>query len=223
MQQFDLFTDVPVEIDTPFTGRVVCSLGNFRMSAKLIQQRLRDMGAEYKPSTKVSRNVHYVLMGENAPADQLEYLDQLAFHGYCPRVLSERDLDDILKGHYAEYRVPQQIQKDLHLTYAHYQQFHVEYAGQLNPLYTSELFIAPDVCTSPLQLYQQLGDRGIYANPYIDDTTDVFVISDASLANLQHGASDSSLRLIEEAYNRSRAQSYRYLLTTEKELLEFLS
>ena len=221
--QYELFSDGDFTQDTPFTGRSVCALGSFSLSSKALQERLLSMGADFKPSTKVSRNVHFVLVGRGAPQDQLEYLQTLVFNGYCPKVLNANELDDLLAGHYSPYRVPEKIQKQLHLTLRHYQQFQVDYSCGVNPLYTKELYVSPDMQTPQAELFQRLGDHGIYANSYIDDTTDVLVISDRTLECLQRCESNEILRYIEDIYNKSRAQNYRYIMTTEGQLLSFLS
>lgn len=215
--QYELFGDTDFQQETPFTGRSVCLLGSFRLTSKALQQRLLALGADMKQS--VSRNVHYVIVGKNASAEDMERLNQLAFNGYNPRVLNESELDDILQGHYTPYAVPEQITKDLHLTLRHYLAGRLRYDDGMNPLYMKELFLAPDV---PTELYQMLGNRGIYANAYIDDTTDALVISDASLQRLKDGQTDGSLRYIEQQYNQNRAQAFRFTMTSEGELLAWL-
>ncbi len=222
MSQLDLFSDESFAVDTPFTQRVVCLLGTFSMPQKQLLQRLRDMGAECKAGLKVSRNVHYVLVGRGAPQDQLDYLQTLAFNGYVPRVLHQQELDDILQGHYAPYRVSKEIRKNLRLTYQHYLHYRIELKPHQNLLYTKELYVAPDTRMPSEELYQLMGDRGIYANPYIDDTTDMLVISDASLTRLQEGGTDDVIRLIEQTYNASRSQYYRYTILPESQLLEWM-
>ena len=82
-----------------------------------------------------------------------------------------------------------------------------------------ELFLPSD---APTALYQMLGNRGIYANTYIDDTTDVVVISDSSLRHLQEDTTDDTLHYIEQQYNQSRAQTFRFSLTSEGDLLTWL-
>ena len=223
MSQLDLFSDDSFTVDTPFTERVVCVLGTFSMPQKQLILRLRDMGAEYKPGIRVSRNVHYVLVGKGAPQDQLDYLQTLAFHGFVPRVLHQQELDDILQGHYTPYRVDKTIRKNLRLTYQHYLQFRMDLPSGENLLYTRELYVAPDTRIPMEEFYQQLGNRGIYANPYIDDTTDYLVISDASLERLKTGESDDAIRYIEGKYNASRSQYYRYTIIPEGQLVEWLN
>ena len=67
-----------------------------------------------------------------------------------------------------------------------------------------------------------LGNRGIYANTYIDDSTDVLVMGNDSLQKLKEGISDDTLHAIEQTYNQSHAQSFRYVLLAETELKEWL-
>lgn len=212
--QYELFSDADFQQETPFTGRSVCLLGGV---PKSLQQKLQALGAEIKQS--LSRNVHYVVLGKNPSASSLESLQQLAFNGYNPKALSESDLEDILKGHYSPYIVSEQITKSLHLTHRHYLAGQLRYEGSMNPLYTKELYLAPDM---PTELYQMLGNRGIYANAYIDDTTDVLVISDVTLQHLQEGKTDETLQYIENWYNQSRAQAFRFTMTSEGELLNWL-
>ena len=57
---------------------------------------------------------------------------------------------------------------------------------------------------------------------YIDDTTDILVISNDSLRHLQEGKTDDTLRYIEQQYNQSRAQAFRFVMTSEAELLAWL-
>ena len=216
-----LFGDDMQDSRSPLSGRVVCMLGSFTQSNAVMQRKLREQGADYKPSTRVSRNVHYVLVGRGAPQDQIDYLATLAFNGYHPRVLTQQDWDAIMQGQWEEYRTPLQIEKHLHLTIQHYLSSRVDYDARMNPLYTHELFVAPDTETPQEELYQLLGDRGIYANPYIDDSTDVLVISEQTLEHLRAGETDSVLQSIEKTYNASRAQQYRYVMTTERELMEW--
>lgn len=223
MMQYSLFSDDDFAKPNPFQDRVVCILGTFRQSSKVLSQRFSDLGADCRTSTKISRNVHYVLMGEGVSLDQTESLRQLLFNGYAPRLLSQSDIDDIFQGHYSQYVVPVEIKKDLHLTLQHYLQFRLQYESDINPLYTRELFVAPDTKVAQEELFQMLGNRGAYANAYLDDTTDVIVISDSSVQHLREGVSDDVLRLVENTYNSSKSQNYHYVMTSESELLAWLN
>ena len=212
--QYELFSDADFQQEVPFAGRSFCLLGGV---PKSIQQKLQAFGAEIKQS--LSRNVHYVVLGKNTSASSMEALQGLAYNGFNPKVLNESDLENILQGHYSSYIVPEQITKSLRLTHQHYLNNQLHYEGSMNPLYTKELYLASDV---PADLYQMLGNRGIYANTYIDDTTDALVISDVTLQHLQEGKTDETLQYIENWYNQSRAQAFRFTMTSEGELLNWL-
>ncbi|MGN0234160.1 MAG: hypothetical protein ACI4B5_07060 [Bacteroidaceae bacterium] len=220
--QGTLFGEELQDTPSPLEGRVVCMLGTFTQSNATMQRKLRELGADYKPSTRVSRNVHYVLLGHGAPQDQIDYLKTLAFNGYHPRVLSQQDWDKLQSGKWEEYRTPMVIEKHLHITLQHFLSRQVDYSARMNPLYTHELYVAPDTETPQEELYQLLGNRGIYANPYIDEETDVLVISEHTLENLHKGVTDDILQSIENTYNASRAQQYRYVMTTERQLMQWL-
>lgn len=221
--QYDLFADLEVDTTTPFTDRIVCVLGTFSIPTKQLISKICSMGGECKASTKVSRNVHYILIGQNVPGEQLDYLRTVNFHGYYPRILTESDFQAISQGHYAGYEVAQTIQKQLHLTYQHYLTLRPQLKAHSTILYTSELYVAPDTHTPQAELFQRLGDRGIYANAYIDDTTDYIVISDATLHRLEQGEGDEVLHYIEQRYNASHTQSYRYAILSESDVLQWLN
>lgn len=215
--QYELFCDADFLQEQPLAGRSICLLGTFRQTSKALRQRLKDQGADVKQG--LSRGLHYVVLGENVPADTEDRLSQFAFHGYQLKVLNEQGLEDLLNAQDASAVVPEQIGKDLHLTYGHYLSLRLNYEERENPLYTKELYLPQDVQPA---LYQMLGNHGVYANAYIDDTTDVIVLSDASLLRLQEGQTDETLRYIERQYNQSRAQTFRFSLTSERELVEWL-
>ena len=218
--QYELFSDSDFQQETPFTRRYVCLLGSFHTATKALQKKLQALGADVKPG--LSRNLHYVVLGRNVPAESLEHLQQLAYHGYQPKELSESNLDDILQGHYNPYFVPEQTSKDLHLTLRHYLSAQVQYDSGDNPLYMEELYLAPDTEIPQGEFYQMLGNLGIYANAYIDDTTDIIVLSDRSVQHLREGKSNDTLRYIEQQYNKSRAQTFRFRMTSEGELLAWI-
>lgn len=218
--QYELFSDTDLQQETPFTRRSVCLLGNFRIASKALQKKLQGLGADIKPG--LSRNLHYVVLGRDVPAEALEHLQQLTYHGYQPKTLTENDVDDILQGHYSPYIVPEETGKDLHLTLQHYLGAQLNYDGDENTLYMKELYLAPDTQTPQQDLYQMLGNLGIYANAYIDDTTDIIVLSDRSVQHLREGQSDDTLHYIEQQYNQSRAQTFRFRITSEDELLTWV-
>lgn len=223
MQQDTLFPEMETTAEAlPLEGRSVCMLGSFGLPAREIMKRLTKLGADCRPALKMSRNVHYVLVGRGAPTDQMEYLDALAFHGYRPRVLEEPDLMRLLAGHVKEYVVPRQIEKHLQLTWQHHLQNHLQLTAGTNSLYTKELFVPATVAARHPLLLTRLGERGVYANAYIDDTTDVLVVSDGSLQRLQEGLTDGTLQQIEDTYNQSHAQTYRYVTLAESELMAWL-
>lgn len=223
MQQTFLFPDMEEPDAQPLRGRSVCILGSFSQPAKELAKRLTLMGADCRPGIKVSRNVHYVLVGRGAPADQLEYLQTLAFNGYHPCVLDQAGVDRLLGGHAASLMVDAEIRKDLRLTWEHYQRCRMKLTAGRNDLYTKELFVAADVMQRTPGLSIELGNRGIYANTYIDDTTDVLVVSNESLGRLREGTSDATLATIEQTYNSSHSQTFRYVMLSEEELLQWLS
>lgn len=222
--QYSLFPSEELQTIGPLVNRVVCVLGTFPISGKALQKKLQQAGARYAAPAQLSRNVHYVLMGDNPAEERLAQLEKLRFNGFCPRVLGWNDLERILQGFGQEYHTSAQIQKDLHLSRRHYELFHTEYPATGNPFYTKELYVAEDVRSAHPGLFQQLGDMGIYANTYLDERTDLLVVSRRMLDELDNGLRDNAVaQYIEKTYNQSKAPSYRYVMTTDEELLLWLS
>ncbi len=220
--QLNLFSDDEFEKDLLFLNKNISILGTFGLSPYKLMKRLTEMGADAKANFKVSRNVHYVLVGNNPPQDQMEYLQTIEFNGYYPKVLYQEDLDKIFSGQISGYRTEPNIQKKIHLTYQHYLRYKFNFSEKQNSLYAKELYVANDTLCSTEELYRILGEKGAYANSVIDDATDIILISDATMNHLRDGVSDDVIKYIEKTYNESHAQSYRYILMSESELLNEL-
>lgn len=208
----------------PLTGRVVCVLGSFNQNMSIIQDFFQKKGAEFRPGAKPNRNTHYVLMGEQPPVQYVEYMQTMAFHGFCPRVLYQSDMDALLSGEdINRYLVPKDIRKNLKLSYQHYELSRVDFSKRMNPLYTHELFVASDTHIPTEQLYLLLGSRGVYANNYIDDSTDTILLSDACIERLRRGDTDDTIQYIEKTYNNSKSQYFRYSILSESDVLAAFS
>lgn len=216
--QYSFFTEDDLRQTTPFTDRVVCILGSFGASNTVLRKRLQEYGAS-DIRTAVSRTVHYVLMGENVPEAQLSALHELNFHGYCPRVLHKAEIDDIFSGHYAAYMTPLEFSKTLTLTMQHYESLKLLLQEGVNSLYTEEMYVSPNIATTTLQeLYLQLGNLGVYANSYIDDTTNVLLLPDSTILHLQQGAVDDTILYIQNTYNTMRAQNFTLQMIAESDM-----
>ena len=50
----------------------------------------------------------------------------------------------------------------------------------------------------------------------------MLLVSDRTLEDIKQGRSNPVIDYIQQTYNRSRAQTYRYVMTTESEVLAFL-
>ncbi|MBO7067263.1 MAG: hypothetical protein J6W52_01075 [Bacteroidaceae bacterium] len=219
--QYNLFSDDDFRQTTPFTDRVVCLTGSFGTGNSLIRKRILELGAvDVKASP--SRTVHYVIMGNDVPEAQLSALYELNFHGYCPKVLHKAELDDIFAGHYAAYNTPAEIRKSLTLSMQHYDRLKVTLPEGKNSLYTKELYVPAETRMSQSELYQQLGNLGIYANNYIDDTTNLLLLPDSSLCHLQEGTTDETIRYIQNSYNAMCSQNFTFQMISESDLITWI-
>lgn len=207
--EYGFFTDEDFRQVTPFTDRVVCFLGSFGTSTSSIRKRILDFGAT-EVRTSVSRGVHYVIMGNDVPDSQLSDLLELNFHGYYPKELHKAELDDIFAGHYAVYNTPSEITKSLTLSIQHYNMLKVELTHGVNSLYTEELYVPSSTQVPQNQIFQQLGNLGIYANNYIDDTTNMLLLPDDSISHLKEGTTDDVILYIQDSYNAMRTQNFAF-------------
>lgn len=219
--QYGFFTDEDFQQTTPFTDRVVCVLGNLGTSIAAVRKRILEFGAT-EVRTSVSRGVHYVVLGSDVPDSQFSALNELNFHGYYPRVLHKPELDDIFSGHYAEYLTSPDIVKSLKLGIQHYTRLKVKLTPGTNSLYTKEMYVPQTTHISPPILYQQLGNMGIYANNYIDDSIDILLLPDASLSHLQEGTTDETIQYIQNSYNSMRTQNFTFQLIAESDILAWI-
>ncbi|MBR3432860.1 MAG: BRCT domain-containing protein [Bacteroidaceae bacterium] len=219
--QYGLFTDEDFRQTTPFTDRVVCVLGNLGASPASVRKRILDFGAS-EVRTSVSRGAHYIVMGNDVPDSQLSVLAELNFNGYYPKVLHRAELDDIFAGHYAAYQVPAETLKSLNLSIQHYNRLKVQLTPGVNTLYTKEMYVPFHTQTDPSALYQQLGNMGIYANSYIDDTTGLLLLPDSTLSHLREGTADETVLYIQNTYNSMRAQNFTFQLIAESDILTWI-
>ena len=219
--QYGFFSDEDFQQTTPFTDRAVCLLGNLGSSTSSLKKRIIEFGAT-EVKTSVSRGVHYVIIGNDVPESQLLALNELNFHGYYPKVLNKAEIEDIFSGHYAAYNTPSEIGKSLRLGIQHYNKLKVELTEGINSLYTKEIYVSPATKMPQSQLYQLLGNWGVYANNYIDDTTNLLLLPDASISHLQEGTLDETILYIQNSYNALRTQNFTFQLISESEILMWL-
>ena len=219
--QYGFFTDEDFQQTTPFTDRVVCVIGNLGTNTNAVKKRIFDFGAS-EVRTSVSRGVHYVIMGDDVPDSQLSALSDFNFHGYYPMVLHKAELNDIFSGHYTDYFTSPDIKKSLRLSIQHYNALKFELTPGVNSLYTKEMYVPDIIQISHTEICQQLGNMGIYANSYMDDTTNLLLLPDSSISHLKEETSDDVILYIQDTYNSMRAQNFIFQLVSESDLLEWL-
>ena len=219
--QYGFFTDEDFQQATPFTDRVVCVIGNIGTNASAVKKRILDFGAT-EVRTSVSRGVHYVIIGDDVPDSQLSALSELNFHGYYPMILHKAELNDIFSGHYTDYISSSEIVKTLRLGIQHYNELKVELIPGVNSLYTKEVYVPAVTQISQTELCQLLGNLGIYANSYMDDSTNLLLLPDYSISHLKEGITDDVILYIQDSYNTMRAQNFIFQLVSESDLLAWL-
>jgi hypothetical protein len=102
------------------------------------------------------------------------------------------------------------------------QNFLIEEAP-LNYFYGKEVFFTSGFSKNKSILFQILGNLGAYANDYeLDNSINVFVVSNSILESLEKGLKDKILETLETKLN-SKGQPFKDLITiTESSLIGFV-
>lgn len=93
----------------------------------------------------------------------------------------------------------------------------------LNYFYGKEVFFTTGLKTNRSILFQMIGNLGAFANDYqLDNSINVFIISDKFFDQMKIGKRDEILLLLEKKIN-SKGQPFKDLLIiTESVLIEFV-
>lgn len=93
----------------------------------------------------------------------------------------------------------------------------------LNYFYGKEVFFTSGLKTNKSILFQMIGNLGAFANDYqLDNSINVFIISDKFFTQMEIGKKDDILILLEKKLN-SKGQPFKDLLIiTESVLIEFV-
>jgi hypothetical protein len=93
----------------------------------------------------------------------------------------------------------------------------------LNYFYGKEVYFSPGFIKNKSILFQMLGNLGANANDYeLDNSINVFVLSDSLYDQMIKGSKDEILKLLEKKMN-SKGQAFKNLLIiTESSLIDFV-
>ena len=231
VEQLDLFSDFDLEQtpECPIIGREVVLAGDFPQGRQAMRSTLLKLGASKVRYDRPSRTTHVIVVGENAPAETINYAKLYRHDGYNIQLLTIVDIQRIKDGDYASYHIPEQIVKNLHVS-AETVWWQMPEIANLKtqraaspidlrsapaPLYGKEIFLHESIFDSMPSLYQEIGNRGGYANVTIDDDTDAIVIPRSLPKEI--------CQAVEDYYNRSKSVSFNVPFIILEELTEYLS
>lgn len=214
----------------PFDGRRVAPIGTFNISR--IKEKLITMGAVTKPDGKlnddISKFTHYVIMGKVPNTGKKEKLQNVLFHGWDVKVISEQDFMNICNGFYEGYYVNETVGKNFHLTMEHFTKNHVEIMPERNPFLEDNIYVPHNVTHNRYALAQAIGNIGAYANYEIENASEadksypIIMLAQETIEKLERGESDEIIQYIERTYNDSKSIRFLYQFISEDELTNWI-
>lgn len=214
------FSTVITSDDNPLRDRCFVILGKFGFDRSEIKNALQMMGGEEK--NQVSKNSHFVLLGTDAPEDQLANLSKLRKNGYQLRVIQDdEELEELLYVGGQKFMVAKEIRKQLDFTWHHYEEHIVDLSGVQNAIAGKELYFGASLAGKEDYFYQMCGNLGSFGNWDLNPAVQICVLSDATLALLKQGQKDETIRAIETYYNNTPAITFEFRFISETAILDF--
>ena len=240
MIQQDLFGDNAINQDNPLTGRRVGFIGKFKNRAALIE-KVKEFGASEKSKDGLTRDTQILVIGSDVKLEEQNRLLCYEHDGWKPLKISEADLQEIFKGHYAGYDTPESPVKQVSIDMSYYnwtppvisdEDSDEENAGvrcsspliygDENPIYGMEIFV-PNRADGNIDVIRQLiGNLGGYANTEYFDDTNVVMLGDSTLKKLEQGIKDDVILGIENSYNKSNTKMFNIQFTSERDFIAWV-
>lgn len=214
------FATVQTGEESPLRDRCFVIVGKFGYDRAEIKKALIMMGGEEK--NQVSKNSHFVLLGAEAPEDQLANLRKLRKNGFMLRIIQgDEELEELLYVGGQKFMVSKEIRKELDFTWHHYNEHTVDLSGTQNTIAGKELYFGADLAGKGDYFYQMCGNLGSFGNWDLNPAVQICVLSDATLAQLKQGKKDETIRDIETYYNNTPAITFEFRFISEAAILDF--
>ena len=235
-QQLDIFGDNAINQQNPLTDRRVGFIGKFKNRAALVK-KVKELGASDKSKDGLTRDTQILVMGSDVKQEDFNRLLCYEHDGWKPLKITEVDLQEIFKGHYAGFETPAIAKKQVSLDMSYYnwtppilsdedsdEDSGIRCSSPLiygddNPIYGMEIFV-PNRPNADMGIIRQLiGNFGGYANAEYFDDTNIIMLSGETLRLLEQGLKDDVIKQIEAQYNQSSTKMFNIQFTSEPDFI----
>lgn len=236
MIQQDLFGDSSISQQNPLTERRVGFIGKFKNRSALVK-KVKELGASDKSKDGITRDTQILVMGSEVKLEDLNRLLCYEHDGWKPLKITEADLLEIFKGHYAGFETPAIAKKQVSLDMSYYnwtppilsdedsdEDSGIRCSSPLiygddNPIYGMEIFV-PNRTNADMGIIRQIiGNFGGYANAEYFDDTNIIMLSGETLRLLEQGLKDDVIKQIEAQYNQSSTKMFNIQFTSEPDFI----
>lgn len=249
-QQFDLFAQT--EQSSPLKGKRICLTGNFRMSQKELNAKLKAVGVDtidrvsdsrsYKEGDAippVKESTSFFVVGSNPNEDSLKRFALNEHDGYHAKMINEEKLYALLSGVFSEEDFVPIVEKhlDIDISYYHWtapiingktfvsrvsSPLQFDTEGKINPISQKEIYVPIIPGINMDAFYQIIGNLGGYANKEYYDDTNMIMLSDDTLHKLEQGIKDEVILGIENRYNKSNTKIFNIQFTSETDFINWV-
>lgn len=240
MIQQDLFGDNAIIQQNPLTDRRVGFIGKFKNRAALVK-KVKEFGASEKSKDGLTRDTQILVLGSDVKQEDMNRLLCYEHDGWKPLKISEADLQEIFKGHYAGYETPAEPIKQVNINVTYYNWNPPTVSdedgeddstgircssplvyGDDNPIYGLEIYV-PNRPDADIDVIRQLiGNLGGYANAEYFEDTNVVMLGESTLQKLEQGIKDDVILGIENSYNNSNTKMFNIQFTSERDFISWV-
>ena len=150
-------------------------------------------------------------------------MDTLLHDGFTIRRLSQTDLDCIFQGeNWEDYSTSDEVIKDLDFTLDHFNQHHYTFdEGTRNKIAGKELYFCEGFRDDKYAISQIAGNLAAWCNHMLSSQIQIFVLSNSTIEKLKQGIKDENILMIQNYYNRNKADKFDFSFITEDDILNF--
>ena len=237
----DMFGGNAVNQQNPLTDRRIGFIGKFKNRAALVRKVI-EFGASEKSKDGLTRDTQILVIGDEVKQGVMNRLLCYEHDGWKPLKISEAELQEIFKGHYAGFDTSPVPTKQISIDMSYYNWTPPVFIddenednadtgircssplvfGDDNPIYGKEIYVPDRPNTDMRVLRQIIGNYGGYANTDYFDETNVVMLSAETLRLLEMGVKDDVIRNIEKHYNESSAMFFNIQFTSEPDFISWV-